>query len=102
MIRNICIITTVATSVTTQARLFQSALADKLPPFTNVDFIVMAPVYPLPLEFNKRLRSCDLAVFFIDPFYQLNPLSIPQYAFLKFTADGVQLNNSINTSIRLL
>ena len=100
MIRNICIISTVATSVTTQARLFQSALADKLPPFTSVDFIVMAPVYPLPLEFNKRLKSCDLAVFFLDPFYQLNPLSMPQYSFLKFTSDGVQLNNAINVSIR--
>jgi len=102
MIRNICIITTVATSVTTQARLFQSALADKLPPFTNVDFIVLAPVYPSPLEFNKKLKSCDLAVFFLDPFYQLNPLSMPQYSFLKFTADGVQLNNAINASIRLI
>lgn len=102
MIRSICIVSTVATSINVQARLFQSALADKLPPFTSVDFMVIAPVYPTPLEFIKRLRNCELAVFFLDPFYQLNPLSIPQHAFFKFTVDGVQLNNSVNASLRLM
>lgn len=102
MIRRICIFSTSASSILVQAKLFQSALVNELPRLIDTELIVIPPIYPMPIETFKRIKDCELGVFILDPFYRFNVLSLPKYAFFKFTVDGIQMNNEINTSLRLI